>query len=103
MFPIRDMNPTRHVAVVTLVLIAANVIVFFFWQPFGAGAQAELEFLYHRAAVACELVQGRPLSVGELARNTCEPQAIGGTFFPDKNVYLAVLTSMFLHANLIHL
>jgi len=103
MFPIRDMNPTRHVPALTFALIAANVIVFFFWQPFGAGQEAELEFLYRRAAIACELVQGRPLSVGELAGNVCESQPVGGTFFPGKSVYLAVLTSMFLHANIVHL
>ncbi|MGE3961683.1 MAG: rhomboid family intramembrane serine protease [Dehalococcoidia bacterium] len=103
MFPIRDMNPTRHVAILTFVLIAANVVVFFFWQPFGAGAEAEVEFLYRRAAIACELTQGRPLSVGELASNTCQPAAVGATFFPEKSVFIAVITSMFLHANIVHL
>lgn len=103
MFPIRDLNPTRTTAVVTFLLIAANVVVFFFWQPFGQGFDAELQFLYRRAAVACELVRGRPLTIGELAANTCQAEAVGGTLFPDKNVWLAIPTSMFLHANLVHL
>ena len=73
MFPIRDLNPTRTTAVLTLLLVGANVAVFFFWQPFGSGAQAEVEFLYRRAAIACELIQGRPLSVGELTAIAIAP------------------------------
>lgn len=103
MFPIRDINPTREFAFLTLALIAANVVVFFFWQPFGGGAQAELEFLYRRAAVACELVQGRPISTADLAMNQCQAQVVGQAIFPEKNIWLAAGTSLFLHANLVHL
>jgi len=103
MFPIRDLNPTRHASILTFALIAANVVVFFFWQPFGGGAEAEVEFLYRRAAIACELTQGRPLSAGELSLGQCVSEPMGVTFFPEKSVWISVMTSMFLHANLVHL
>jgi len=103
MFPIRDINPTHKAIFLTLGVIVVNIAVFFLWQPFGQGLEAELEFLYRRAAIACELVQGRPLSVGELDAGQCASQAVGGTFFPEKNIWLSAFTSMFLHGNLLHL
>lgn len=103
MFPIRDLNPTRSTAFLTLLLILANVAVFFFWQPFGAGVQAETEFLYRQAAIACELVQGRPLTWDELTLGRCLAEPATVSVFPEKQVWLAVLTSLFLHANLLHL
>lgn len=103
MFPIRDINPTRSFAFMTFALIAGNILVFFFWQPFGQGLQAELEFLYERAAVACELTQGRPLTTAELTLNECRESSVGAQFFPEKNVWLSVVTSMFLHGGLLHL
>ncbi len=103
MFPIRDLNPTHSATLLTLLLIAANVAVFFLWQPFGQGGQAEAEFLYQRAAVPCELTEARPITFGELASGRCADGTGGEAPFPGKNVWLAVLTSMFLHANILHL
>lgn len=103
MFPIRDINPTRTAAVVTFALITANVLVFFFWQPFGSGIQEELQFLYRRAAVACELVQRHPLTTAELSTGQCLTADSSATIFPEKRLWLSVLTSMFLHGSVIHL
>ena len=48
MIPIRDLNPTRRVPVITLALIAANVIVFLFWQPtFGTQGEQQLFYFCH--------------------------------------------------------
>jgi len=80
-----------------------NIAVFFFWQPFGAGALAEIEFLYQRAAIPCELMQGRPITGIEVAVERCVEQPSTAALYPAKNVWLAVLTSMFLHANIVHL
>jgi membrane associated rhomboid family serine protease len=102
-FPIRDLNPTHGYTYLTLLIIVANLAVFFLWQPFGQGAEAEVEFLYRQAIVACELIEQRPLTLVELASGNCLQSPAGAAIFPDKNVWLAVLTSMFLHANLIHL
>lgn len=100
--PIHDENPTTRRPVVTILIIAACLVVFAFLQPAGP---TEPEFLYERAAVPCELSQGRPLTFAELATDVC-----GTTFgpgasveiFPEKNVWLSGLASLFLHGSWLH-
>ncbi|MDA1010493.1 MAG: rhomboid family intramembrane serine protease [Chloroflexi bacterium] len=103
MFPIRDLNPTHSRTILTVFLIAVNVAVFFFWQPFGGGLEEELQFLYRRASISCELIEQRLLTTADLATGRCQPVAAGDTLFPEKNIWLAVLTSMFLHGSILHL
>jgi len=100
-FPIRDLNPTRVFPYVTLLLIAANGLVYFFWQPHGG--PREQEFLYRHAAIACEVTNGRPLTIEEYQLDACRPDAPGQTIFPNKTVELSLFTSMFLHGSLFHL
>jgi len=110
--PLKDDNPTRRFPVVTVALIAINVGVYFFVQrPFDTGAsQARLS--YQVAAIPCEVVQGRPLNHDEVTRTlqyndatACETgaAATNDPVFPGKSVWLALLYTMFLHANLVHL
>ncbi len=101
MFPIRDLNPARVAPVITVALIAANLIVFFFWQP-PAGDREEQVFAYENAAIACELTTGTPLSLDEINSDSCRETA-EVALFPDKNVWLSGFVSMFLHAGLFHL
>ena len=101
MFPIRDLNPTRIVPVVTIGLIVVNVLVYFLWQPQGTESE-QLEFLYENAAVACELTTGDPLTGTEISSGVCS-DAPGSALFPEKNIWLAALVSMFLHGGLLHL
>jgi membrane associated rhomboid family serine protease len=117
--PIRDENPTYRPAVVTVGLIVACVATFLFVQPgsdrslveLGPEAQIEsIEFAYEYAAVPCELVQGRPLTVREINRTqvggdptACEPGAAGRALFPDKSIWRSALVSLFLHAGWFHL
>src|SRR6266540_2023488 len=111
--PLRDFNPRRRLPLFTLLLIAANVLVFVFVQP-GAFHQPvptsqetndEATFLYENAVVPCELTHLKPLSPSLEAR--CSGARVGpddtAPFFPRKNVALSVLASMFLHANWVHL
>ena len=96
MFPYKDENPTEHPAVITVAIIAANVLAFLFLQ--GAGAE------------------------GPLARSVCElgliPGEILGKARPGSGVELApgmrclvdaapqywtVITSMFMHGGWFHL
>ena len=100
MFPIRDENPTRHRPVLTVVIIAACVAVFFFLQP--TSQEASVDFMYANAAVSCELVTGEPLSVEEIQTGRCSNDPAASAF-PDKSIVLSVLTSIFLHAGLGHL
>ncbi|MDJ0924679.1 MAG: rhomboid family intramembrane serine protease [Acidimicrobiia bacterium] len=86
---------------VTLALIAVNVVVFFFWQPRDNIAE-ETDFLYEYAAVACEFTTGEPLTEDEIVLDRCLDEP-GVPVFPDKNIWLAGLVTMFLHGGIGHL
>ena len=111
MIPIKDYNPTSRFALVTFLLIAINVIVYFGVQQ-REGAEDVLTF--ERAAIPCELVKQRPLTIVEVeltrrgvSDDSCgieTPELLGDQeAFPDKQVDLAVLYSMFLHGGLLHI
>jgi membrane associated rhomboid family serine protease len=109
--PLKDDNPSVRRPVVTLLIIAACVVVYFFVQPIGqvvpfkhtqssAVQQADQQFVFSHAAIPCELTHDRPLQTGDI--NGCGTQP-GDPLFPRKNVWLAVLYSMFLHGSLLHI
>ncbi len=101
MFPIRDLNPTRIFPVMTIAFILINVGVYFVWQPHN-NVNQETEFLYRNAAIACEITTGDPLSEIEITTQQCNNDQ-ASPVFPDKNVWLAVAASMFLHGGIAHL
>jgi membrane associated rhomboid family serine protease len=101
LFPIRDLNPTRITPIVTVAVIAINVAVFFIWQPHDS-IEEETEFLYEQAAIACELTTAEPVSENEINTEQCLDDSAPGAF-PDKNIWLAAVVSMFLHGGLGHL
>lgn len=100
MFPLRDVNPTVVPPFITVALIVINALVFFLWQP--TGEIEETEFLYERAAIACELTTGEALAPAEIETERCV-DGDGNEVFPDKNVWLAAAVSLFLHGGIIHL
>jgi membrane associated rhomboid family serine protease len=80
-FPLRDNVPTRHFPVVTVSLIAANVLFYFLYQDGGLEAATG--------------------PVNELAYHPCEVDdscRVVGEDWP-----ITVLTSMFMHADIVHL
>jgi membrane associated rhomboid family serine protease len=106
--PLRDDNPTRTKPVVTLGLIIACVVIYFGVQPKESGKGEE--FLYEYAAIPCEVVKGRPLTVPEVLETfragdatACSDQPLGPPLEPDKKVYLSMLFSMFFHGSILHL
>ena len=110
MIPLRDDNPTQHRPVVTWLIIGLCVFAYFFWQPTPfEETQSDAQFTYEHAAIPCEVIHGRPLTVGELPQNNggdaeaCSARPSGPELFPDKLVYPSVLVSIFLHGSLIHL
>ena len=103
MIPLKDENPTRRTAIVTLALIAINVVVYFGVQPNPQDLAGSADFTYRNAAIPCEVVTGEPLSDVELTTHTCNKHPEGPPHFAAKNVYVAVLLSMFLHGSLLHL
>ena len=94
LIPIHDDNPTSGFPSVTVGLIALNVLVFLTEPHFGTGGGLQVaEYFYRWGLVPWEITRGHQLSLtGCLA--AC---------FTNKNVYLALLTSMFLHAGPLHL
>lgn len=101
LFPLRDLNPTRIFPILTIGFILINVAVFFLWQPHDS-IDAEYEFLYENAAVACELTTGDPLSLEEIDTGRCVDDD-SRPEFPNKNIWLAAAVSMFLHGGIGHL
>jgi membrane associated rhomboid family serine protease len=102
--PIRDDNPTRARPVLTIAIIAACLYIFAAVQPHQAGE--EVEFLARHAAIPCEVVHAEPIS-NNLSQE-CDGQllipGLPGSVepFPDKNVFLAVVVSIFLHGSWLH-
>ena len=111
MIPLRDDNPTRRFPVITVLLIAINIGVFFFVQRPYDEENDQARFSYEVAAIPCEVVQGRPLTEDEVVRTlrfdddtACEHGAPESEeVFPNKSVWLALLYSMFLHGSLLHI
>jgi membrane associated rhomboid family serine protease len=116
--PLKDYNPTSRFAWLTLGIVVACSAIYFFVQPSGQqlfvqqkeSAGAELKFTFAHAAIPCELVRRRPLTVDEIDAalssgdtKQCDVEPPTQEVFPHKNVYLAVLYSMFLHGSILHL
>jgi membrane associated rhomboid family serine protease len=125
MLPLRDENPTRRRAWMTWLLIGACVFVYFGIQQRHSSAVydanqrqvEELRFTLDHAAIPKEVTHGRPLTVAEVAQGFNDPQVAASLCSvpsaatvstspacdPHKNIWLAVLFSMFLHGSLLHL
>jgi membrane associated rhomboid family serine protease len=99
--PIRDRNPTRRTPWVNRLIIAVNIVVFVFFEPWWAGACQQQAFFLTYAAIPAELGEAEPLDAREVAESS--PARCGLRPIDDKPVYRAVLTAMFLHAGWLHL
>ena len=123
MLPLHDRNPTETRGYVTWVLIVVCIFVFVFVQARPGGEdnvqrggttiliEKSTRFTLEYAAIPCEITQDRPLTVQEAAATfgaqsngeACDHTPSGPELFPDKNVWLAALTSIFLHGGWLHL
>jgi membrane associated rhomboid family serine protease len=99
--PIGDLNPTRRRGGVTLLLIAINVGVFLFFQPWNGGVCEQSAFYAEWAAIPREIVEQEPLTQPEL--DTSVDPRCGIRASPGKSVVLSVLVAMFLHGGWMHL
>lgn len=116
--PFRDDLPVRRFPWVTFVLMVVNVVVFLFVQPswfqnaddetggnLSERARAverydEAErFVFRWGTVPCEITSGETLAERP---DRCERPATRNAE-PDKSIAAALLTCMFLHANVLHL
>jgi membrane associated rhomboid family serine protease len=99
--PIGDLNPTRRRGVVTLLLIAINVLVFVIWQPWSGGFCEQSAFYAEWGAIPNEIIEQEPLTQAELD-TTVDPRC-GVEATGNKSIVLSVLVAMFLHGGWMHL
>ena len=84
MIPLADDNPIRSTPIFTILLIAANVVVFIYQFSLGAAAET---FIRACGFLPAELITGEDVGV---------PTCVSPT-------YLTILTSMFMHGGLLHI
>jgi len=110
--PLGDDNPVSRAPVVTWLIIAACLVAYFLWQPTPFSETVDdIEFDLQYAAIPCEVVEHRPLTTAEVRAtfnlgddNSCDiDRGQTAPFDPGKNVWLAVVTSIFLHGSLLHI
>ena len=103
-FPIGDDNTGRTTTpVVNYLLIAANVLVFVFFQGLGSD---DNRFTYAWATVPQEIVTGRDVVTPDrvvTVEPTEQKMHIPGLQPTPGSVYLTLLVSMFMHGGLTHL
>jgi rhomboid family protein len=110
-FPLRDNIPTERFPFVTVALIVANVLMYFFFQKGGISlgepsSQHFLDNLVDYGTIPyevthpgdhCDLVQGTQ-------QIACEGQpGVTGTAGPQPATWITLFTSMFMHGGLLHL
>jgi membrane associated rhomboid family serine protease len=95
-FPLKDNIPTLRFPVVTVALIALNVISYFFWQKGGItlGEPTKPDFICHLYDYA-EI----PYEVTHPGEQVAAP----GCAAPDAPTWLTLFTAMFMHGGLLHL
>jgi len=119
--PVADETPVRRFPFVTVALIVLCIGVYFAVQPtdvtsdhllnpgFERVDDRELRFMVDNAAIPCEIVHARPLTEREyrdtflFGDDSACRDGDGPARSPGKLVYLALLTSLFLHATPQHL
>jgi membrane associated rhomboid family serine protease len=111
--PIRDENPTSRRPFVTLAIMVLCVAVYFLVQPSPfSDTSDDVRFNYDHAAIPLELRQNGPLSNCQVARevasernaaDVCSSAFAKTPFKQGKRVWLAVVSSLFLHGGIFHL
>lgn len=92
LIPIHDENPTRTFSYLTVSLIALNTVIWLMTPGLGMGISRELaEFFCRWGVVPYELTSTSPAA------------PVFCPIIPEKNVYLSLVTSMFLHGGPLHL
>ncbi|HJP65405.1 MAG TPA: rhomboid family intramembrane serine protease [Actinomycetota bacterium] len=121
MIPLRDDNPTSRRAVVTLAIIALNVLAFLAWEPIfksgQAGEVAQVTFFYCHAEVPFEVTHQDTLGDGgaEARQAIDEQQPLGPAVSGEdlqqylreqcsgKSWWQSIFVAMFLHGGWLHI
>ena len=107
MFPLKDDIPTRRFPILTVALIAINVVMFFGFQGAFFGSEEKFDDrVIDYGAIPYEIShpgKGCDLSASGQAL-ICEGQEEVGGQAPDQpSTWLTLLTSMFMHGGLLHI
>jgi membrane associated rhomboid family serine protease len=97
LIPISDANPTRRFPVVTVLLIALNVVAFFTTPGLGQTEESSRYFI-ERAPIPCQLEDECPDGIRVTQTEVVE--------FPERNLgsfVLSVIYSTFLHGGFFHI
>jgi membrane associated rhomboid family serine protease len=91
--PIKDINPTERTPVITISIIAINVIVYIYQMSLGPNVNA---FIASYGATPFEITRMTDLTHAVLDGRF--------THFPGPNpIFITLITSMFIHGSLLHL
>ena len=109
MFPLKDNIPTDRLPIVTIVLIAANVLAYFFFQKGGLSfgdpsSPGYLSNLIDYGAIPYELTHPGKECEAVAQSIACEGQpGVTGSADPQPSPYVTAFTAMFMHGGLLHL
>ena len=103
MIPLKDNIPTRRFPVLTVAIIAINVIVYFLFQE-GTFASVDEEKVVDYGVIPYELTHPGDHCEAVGQQLACEGQeGVTGEADPQPSTWLTLLTSIFMHGSLIHL
>ncbi|TMK84969.1 MAG: rhomboid family intramembrane serine protease [Actinobacteria bacterium] len=116
MIPIRDDNPTRRFPIVTLAIIALNVLAFVLWEPTFSTQEKQQEFFFCHAEIPWEISHQANLGQGgaearraiedQLNATSSEAEQFQAGFrrtCGNKSWWEAIFVSMFLHGGWLHI
>ena len=102
LFPIKDYNPTRRTAVLTVILIAINVAVFLFQS-----VASDLNYQVARnALIPWEISHFQRINEPVAYRQGVDPKTgfpIKELIYREHSPFLTLIFSMFMHGSLMHL
>ena len=98
MFPLKDNIPTDTFPIVTVALIAINVIVFVFWQHPTGFSSVDNTKVVEYGAIPFELTHPGKHCVLQASQVVC-----GNEPTSQPNTYLTIFTSMFMHGGVLHI
>lgn len=103
MIPLKDFNPTRRMAALTMGLILLNVLVFLFQlsKPADGSLQSEQAFVCEYSLVPDHLLHGQDPAAH--ARAGVDPNAACQDLNQEHTRWLGLVTSLFLHGSWLHL
>ncbi|HZM77997.1 MAG TPA: rhomboid family intramembrane serine protease [Candidatus Limnocylindrales bacterium] len=114
--PVHDVNPVRRTPIVTYALIAVNIVVFLLspaYMLIGVESNvstAELcqqqAFFDHYGAIPQEMLENKQLPAvptGQVGQSEGVEGCVVAPPTYEKNIFVSVLSSMFLHAGWLHL